>query len=84
MPKGLIAFETMAAGHLGPWIPREPRWRIPYDRDMNTTPDRSFSSSRLSALLVAWNRHENLRREGASIADLAASRQALDAIRYSA
>lgn len=51
---------------------------------MNTTSDRSFSTSRLSALLVAWNRHENLRREGASIADLAASRQALDAIRYSA
>lgn len=50
---------------------------------MNTTPNRSFSQARLSALLVAWNRHEDLRRDGASIAELAASRQALDAIRYS-
>ena len=36
---------------------------------MNTTPNRSFSQARLSDLLVAWNRHEDLRRDGASIAE---------------
>ena len=51
---------------------------------MNSTPQHSFNRSRLSALLVAWNRHEDLRRDGASIAELAASRAALDAIRFTA
>ncbi|MEO0495587.1 MAG: hypothetical protein AAF081_19440 [Actinomycetota bacterium] len=49
---------------------------------MHSTPQRSLSTSRFSELLVAWNRHEDLRRDGASIAELAASRATLDALRH--
>jgi len=35
----------------------------------------------LNRLLQAWNRHEDLRRDGAPIAELAASRAQLDMIR---
>lgn len=49
-----------------------------------TSPNRSFSSNRLSALLVAWNRHQDLRRDGATVSELAASRADLDAIRFTA
>lgn len=36
----------------------------------------------LEGLLARWNAHEDLRRSGAPIADLADSRSRLDAIRY--
>ena len=48
---------------------------------MHSTPHRSFSSTRFAQLLAAWNHHEDLRRDGAPIAELAASRAALDALR---
>ncbi|MEM8706694.1 MAG: hypothetical protein AAGE98_09575 [Actinomycetota bacterium] len=49
---------------------------------MNTNPHRSFSDSRFAHLLDVWNRHQDLRRDGASVAELAASRAELDAIRF--
>ena len=48
------------------------------------TPHRSFTDSRFFDLLSAWNHHEDLRRDGASVAELAASRAGLDAIRFTA
>lgn len=36
----------------------------------------------IAELLAAWNTHEDLRASGATIAELAASRQTLDAIRF--
>ena len=39
------------------------------------------SLANLARLLEAWNAHEDLRRDGASIPELAASRARLDGIR---
>lgn len=50
----------------------------PYDRDMT----QNRSNSRLARLLEAWNNHEDLRTNGAPIAELAASRARLDMIRH--
>lgn len=36
---------------------------------------------RIGRLLLAWNRHQDLRREGAPLPDLYASRMRLDAVR---
>lgn len=36
----------------------------------------------LAELLTVWNRHQDLRRNGADIAELAASRAQLDLIRF--
>lgn len=43
---------------------------------MNPTP------ANFDRLLQAWNRHQDLRRNGAPISELAASRAQLDMIRY--
>ena len=44
------------------------------------TPTRSLTNFR--KLLDAWNRHQDLRTNGAPIAELAASRAQLDMIRH--
>jgi hypothetical protein len=38
----------------------------------------SLSTPQLDELLAAWNHHQDLRRAGATVAELAASRQTLD------
>ncbi len=48
---------------------------------MNTTPDISHESADIADLLAAWRAHEDNRANGASIAELAASRDELDATR---
>ena len=39
------------------------------------------SPANFQLLLEVWNAHQNLRRDGAPIAELAASRQRLDTVR---
>ena len=40
-----------------------------------------YNQSRLHDLLNAWNRHQDLRRSGAAVPTLAASRWRLDLVR---
>lgn len=44
-------------------------------------PSHSIDSTTFATLLRRWNRHQDLRRAGASVPELAASRIALDAAR---
>ncbi len=46
---------------------------------MNSTNDLRLD---FDELLQAWNRHQNLRRNGAAVTALAASRFALDQLRF--
>lgn len=43
--------------------------------------NRSLTNDQFDVLLQAWNHHQDLRRDGASIPELAASRALLDAVR---
>ncbi len=49
---------------------------------INTTEIAGFDA-RFDELVVRWDHHQNLRRQGASVAELARSREALDAARDS-
>lgn len=65
----------------GWFLPREPgkAWRgTAYGDGMIE----SRSLAHLDRLLEAWNIHQDLRRNGAPIAELAASRARLDMIRH--
>jgi hypothetical protein len=48
---------------------------------MNTTTSIAGFDARFEELVSRWDHHQNLRRSGASVAELARSRQALDAAR---
>ncbi len=50
-------------------------------RKNNHTPITNAPNSALPALLEAWNRHHDNRRNSASIPELVESRRVLDAIR---
>ena len=78
MSKYDLTFETLLMRGKQAQEPREPRCRTSYDHSMTT--NRSFLH--LGRLLEAWNNHQDLRRNGAPVAELAASRAQLDMIRH--